>query len=89
MIENSRLFNAENQKMFCSIMKIGKKFQGKCASKYDAVKENSKVSFQYIMAFRIKKIFTNFVKNSLRVDQTSEKIFAMLYNSVSKSERRI
>ena len=53
------------------------------------VKENSKVSFQYIMAFRIKKIFTNFVKNSLRVDQTSEKTFAMLYNSVSKSERRI
>ena len=72
-----------------NIMKSGKKFQGKCASKSDAVKENSKVLFEYIMAFRIKKIFTNFVKNSLRVDQTSEKTFAMLYNSVSKSERRI
>ena len=70
-------------------MKSGKKFQRKCASKSDAVKENSKVLFEYIMAFIIKKIFTNFVKNSLRVDQTSEKTFAMLYNSVSKSERRI
>ena len=62
-------------------MKSGKNFQGKCTYKSDAVKKNSKDSFQYIMAFRIKKIFTNFVKNSLRVDQTSEKTFAMLYNS--------
>ena len=78
MIENSRLFNAKIRRCFgkskklCSIMKSVKKFQGKCASKSDAVKENSKVSFEYIMALRIKMIFTNFVKNSLRVDQTSE-----------------